>query len=313
MTDDDRRPGEASRASGSVEDWLEDIEEGGVTDWNEDDPITVKQGEDALAAALKRIQLVASPSAGVKQGPGAIPRLGTSPRASSVPAAKVIPKAAGGSPAAPGGRPIARVPQGTAPPAPLASPARPDDSTVLGALRHELSLEREKRVAAEGKLAEAERSLASRAKEGHVVEATVLAYDPVRELREAENAQLRGELAEARAELEAAKSSSPSSPILAVPVGFIGHDEHSIVAKSCFAVGKGELLHVLLGSFLDQWRFWPYPLVANVSPKGLTVVLPRDPHRRSIRVLPTGALLLQMGPQYLQYVRELPPMVSRRR
>lgn len=142
-------------------------------------------------------------------------------------------------------------------------------------------------------------------------------YDPLAKLRdEVAEARRRYEKEKEEFEREEAQGSLALAephgavPLLAVPIGFLGFDGRTVIARSCFTAGKGEALHRLLGSFLQQWSRWPYPPLARVTRNGLVITLPRDPQQRSIRIMPTGAIFLQMGPQYVKFLRTLPPVVS---
>lgn len=308
MSDPDPSPRSPQAPASKGPDWLEEIDEGDLTDWMEDSE--VQPGDDPLAGVLRRIQIATrtapKDSFTASAGGGETAPRSTSPRS----------VARGADRGSDQEGPKAAFAVGMVPPlggftgeSSLPLPRSPPDAEVAE-LRKELQTEQRRRQELEGLLAAAQTEL-KRQRSVATSPSSLPPSDPLSQLRrEVEEARLRLELARTQDAEEEARASH-AAPRLAVPVGFLGFDGRSMVGRACFAVGKGETLHSLLGSFLHQWQRWPYPLVAGVTPRGLVVQLPRDPQRRSIRILPTGVILLQMGPKYLDYVRELPPFVSR--
>lgn len=114
---------------------------------------------------------------------------------------------------------------------------------------------------------------------------------------------------------------SPASPAAApgkervvpsVPVIFLSADGKSIAKQAFFAVGKGEALEALISALLGQWTAMKLPVVSTATPEGMSLRIQGDPHRRSIRVLPTGAYQIQLSPPELDQVRNLPALVTRK-
>ncbi|MDE2043740.1 MAG: hypothetical protein KGJ69_01240 [Thermoplasmata archaeon] len=136
-------------------------------------------------------------------------------------------------------------------------------------------------------------------------------------------ARLQGELEAAHAappKPPASSEPSPAAPaksfpklLPSVPVLFLGSDGRSVAQQAFFAVGKGEALEAFLSTLLTQWKGSKLPLVATGGPEGLSVQLRGDPHRRSLRMLPSGALQLQLSPSELSELGKLPTLVSRKR
>ena len=98
-----------------------------------------------------------------------------------------------------------------------------------------------------------------------------------------------------------------------VPVAFLAADGRSIAKQAFFAVGKGEALEAFLSTLLAQWRGSKLPLVPSVGPEGFSMQLKGDPFRRSLRILPSGAIQIQLSAPELKEVADLPPLVSRKR
>ncbi len=111
-----------------------------------------------------------------------------------------------------------------------------------------------------------------------------------------------------------APSPAPTSRVVpSVPVAFLAADGRSIAKQAFFAVGKGEALEAFLSTLLAQWRGTKLPLVPSVGPEGFSMQLKGDPFRRSLRILPSGTIQIQLSAPELKEVADLPPLVSRKR
>ncbi len=109
-------------------------------------------------------------------------------------------------------------------------------------------------------------------------------------------------------------TAAPTSRVVpSVPVAFLAADGRSIAKQAFFAVGKGEALEAFLSTLLAQWRGSKLPLVPSVGPEGFSMQLKGDPFRRSLRILPSGAIQIQLSAPELKEVADLPPLVSRKR
>ncbi len=113
------------------------------------------------------------------------------------------------------------------------------------------------------------------------------------------------------------EGSRPSPPpaggaktISAAPVFFMDPEGRSVQAQAFFTLGKGGALESFLTRVLNDWEGSGYPIETKGGVEGFSLVLLNDPEGRSLRLLPSGMYLMQLGRREIAELQRLPPLVS---
>lgn len=96
----------------------------------------------------------------------------------------------------------------------------------------------------------------------------------------------------------------------AAPVFFLAPGGKGIHAQAFFTLGKGGALEAFLTKVLQDWEVSGYTTEAKGGVDGFSFRLLNDPEERSLRLLPSGMYLMQLGQKELQALEKLPPLIS---